>query len=164
MVQELNVRIKNDAQAAGQRVADRASELQDRTGEAIEKVPGAQTLGEQIPKHPLTSIAAGLSAGMALGMLSGGGSDGHTAQREGSRGSDRQRADRSNGSSSGGLIDGIASAAVTSIAYPIQREIESVALEALNGFMGKTSSKQDQQSSRQTAGQIPPQNEGTTLS
>jgi hypothetical protein len=143
MMADLNHRVTDDAQAAGHRVAGRASELQHRAGDAIDKVPGTQTLSEQIPKHPLTSVGAGFAAGMVLGMI-GGGSDDNSHRDPPSRGRERH-ADRDSDNS--GLMSGIASAAITSIAVPIQREIETVAREALDGFMGRSSSKPKQDTS-----------------
>jgi hypothetical protein len=165
MVTDLNHRVTDDAQAVGDRVAGRASELQHRAGDAIEKVPGAHTLSEQIPKHPLTSVGAGLAAGMVLGMM-GGGSDGHHDDGS-SRGNGRhEEHGGSSNSGNSGLIGGIATAAITSIAIPIQHEIETVAREALDGFMGRGSSKskQEQQSPATAAEQIPTHSDGAASS
>lgn len=138
MVSDLEHRTSEDVHAAGNRIGERASEIQARAGNAMDSVPGKHVIDEQVPKHPLSSLVGGFGAGMVIGMLSYRGSDGHGgggSQRQ----PDRSNQQRDQSSDGGGLFDALSAAAMTSIAAPLQQELKGIARQAVDGFLGKDS-------------------------
>ncbi|MBX7112215.1 MAG: hypothetical protein K1X87_10285 [Dehalococcoidia bacterium] len=145
---ELNSQVERGIDDAGQRVREQVSAIKGRASEAAERVPGKRLLDEQVPQHPLTSVAGGFGLGVALGMLRTPGSDGPSANGHGRH--DGRADGRRNGHSQqddhgSGLVDRLPGLALGSLMGPLQQRLGDLAQDAVAGFMGGGSSRNGQQ-------------------
>ena len=143
MLGDLEERVQEDAHGLGDALGEQTSGLQERVSGAVDELPGRQALDEHVAAHPLTALLGAVGVGVALGVASsfvihGGDDDGY--ERERSRRVPRRntRATRDLEDDGGsGLLDTLTGIAMSSLAGPVKHEMQTLARQALAGFLGE---------------------------
>lgn len=142
---ELEERVQEDAHGLGDALSERTAEVQERVSDTVDELPGRRALEEQVVEHPLTALVGAVGVGVALGIASGqlmhGNGDGDYASDRSRRGPRQETRGAREREDDGGskLMDALTGMAMSSLTGPVKHEIQTLARQALAGFLGEQS-------------------------
>jgi hypothetical protein len=148
MLDDLEQRTREDIHSIEQGVTSQAANVKHQAEEKLEaierRIPGTDTVGQQLRAHPLSSVVLGFGAGIALGVASEGPGDGRSRgardrQETRPRSASSWRGDRlesQDGGAFAGLLDALTGPALSAVMPALQDEFRTLVRQSIAGFFG----------------------------